>query len=71
MTKTIYTSRSNAIEFEIIDAIEASGIDIASRNEYDIDAIASEVLGDYAEGYALKVDTETFWTIVADCEVSK
>ena len=58
-----YTTRDEAIEREIIDPIEASGI--ASRDEYDIDAIAAEVLGDYDAGFASQVDADEFWDIVA------
>ena len=58
-----YTTRDEAITREIVTAIEAGGV--ATRDEYDIDAIADEVLGDYTEGYALKVDADEFWTVVA------
>ena len=40
-----------------------------TRDEYDIDAIADRVLGDYEEGFALKVDTDEFWEIVAENEI--
>lgn len=57
-----YTTRSEAIYREIIEAIEAGD---ATRDEYDIDAIADRVLGDYEEGFALKVEESEFWDIVA------
>nr|DAS87232.1 MAG TPA: hypothetical protein [Caudoviricetes sp.] len=61
-----YTTRDEAINREIIEAIEAGE---AHRDEYDIDAIADRVLGDYEEGFALKVDTDEFWEIVAENEI--
>lgn len=57
-----YATRDEAINREIIDAIEAGE---ASRDEYDIDAIADAVLGDHAAGYAVQVDEAEFWQIVA------
>jgi hypothetical protein len=60
---TTYSSRNEAIEVEIVAPIEASGD--ATRDEYDIDAIADAVLGDHETGYAITVDTDTFWSIVA------
>lgn len=60
---TRYATRDEAIQRQIIDAIEATGE--ATRAEFDIDAIAAEVLGDYSEGYAQQVDTDEFWQIVA------
>lgn len=65
---TTYSFRDHAIQFEIIDAIEAGGINDA-RAEFDIDAIADEIIGDY-NGFACKVDEESFWEIVADHHVS-
>lgn len=61
-----YTTRDEAITREIVEAIEAGE---ARRDEYDIDAIADRVLGDYEEGFALKVDTDEFWEIVAENEI--
>ena len=61
---TTYATRAEAIQREIIDPIEANGTDIARAEDYDIDAIADEVLGDYADGYELKVDLDEFWRIV-------
>lgn len=57
-----YATRDEAIQREIIDAIEAGE---ATAAEFDIDAIAAEVLGDYSEGYAQQVDADEFWQIVA------
>ena len=58
-----YTTRTEAIECEIIEVIEAGD---ATRNEYDIDAIADVVLGDYEDGYALKVGESEFWEIIEE-----
>lgn len=63
MTETIHTTRTEAIEREIIVPIEAGDVDDA-RAEFDVDAIADEVLGDYEQGYACMVDPERFWEIV-------
>lgn len=58
-----YSTRSEAIYREIIEAIEAGD---ATREEYDIDAIADAVLGDYEDGFALKVEEPDFWRIVEE-----
>ena len=60
---TTYTTRDDAIDAEIIDPIEASGEVTDARAEFDIDAIADEVLGDYDEGFACMVDADRFWEI--------
>ena len=62
MGHTTYTTRYEAIEREIIEVIESGDV---TRDEYDIDAIAEAVIGDFEDGYALKVDEATFWGIVA------
>lgn len=60
-----YSTRDEAIEWEIIDPIEAGGVVPDARAEFDIDAIADEVLGDYEDGFASRVvDHDTFWAIV-------
>lgn len=61
-----YSTRSEAITSEIIEAIE---VDDASADNYDIDAIADAVLGDYEDGYRIKVDEDEFWDIVVDNEI--
>lgn len=53
-----HSTRTEAIAREITDAL---GADAAN---FDIDAIADKVLGDYTAGYACIVDTDEFWTIV-------
>lgn len=63
MEQATYTTRNEAIEREIIEVIESGDV---TRDEYDIDAIADAVIGDFEDGYALKVDEATFWGIVAD-----
>lgn len=60
---TIYTTLTEAIQREIIAPIEAGD---ATADEFDIDSIADQVLGDYADGFQLKVDDGEFWQIVAD-----
>lgn len=63
---TRYTTRTEAIECEIIAPIAAGD---ASAAEYDINAIADEVLGDHAAGYACQVTPEQFWAVVAEHEL--
>lgn len=63
MEQATYTTRDEAIEREIIEVIEAGD---ATRDEYDVEAIADAVIGDYADGFALKVEESDFWNIVAD-----
>lgn len=60
---TTYTTRDDAIYWEIIRPIEASGDVTDVRAEFDIDAIADEVLGDYDDGYACQVGDDRFWEI--------
>lgn len=66
---TTYTTRSEAVLREVIEPIEATGE--ASRDEYDIEAIADEVLeydpafGHIQDaGYSLKFDVDDFWDVV-------
>ena len=59
---TTYSTRDEAIQREIIDAIEANRT--ATADEYDVDAIAAEVLGGYEDGYACQVDEDEFWAVV-------
>ena len=63
MGHATYTTRYEAIESEIIEVTESGDV---TRDEYGIDAIADAVIGDFEDGYALKVDEATFWDIVAD-----
>nr|UVX93499.1 MAG: hypothetical protein [Bacteriophage sp.] len=57
-----YTAKDQAIENEIINAIEAGE---ASRDEYDIDAIAEAVIdSDEDNNYFVRDDVD-FWSIVA------
>ncbi|MEA5660462.1 MAG: hypothetical protein R5N75_10185 [Cutibacterium granulosum] len=70
MTNTTYASRAAAIEREIVAPIEAGDVTQA-RLEFDIDAIADEVLGDHEQGYACMVDEERFWQIVAAHHVDR
>lgn len=58
MTRT-YTTRNEAIETEIITPLAGH------ETDYDIDAIADEVLGDYENGYTVQVTEDAFWEIVA------
>lgn len=62
MTKTRrYVTRQDAIYREIVEPIENGE---ATADEYDIDAIADAVLGDYEQGFACIVDHDEFWSAV-------
>lgn len=58
---TRYTARDEAIAREIIEPIEAGD---AQAAEFDITAIADQVLGGYEDGYACQVAHDEFWQIV-------
>lgn len=61
-----YSTKDQAIENEIINAIEAGE---ASRDEYDIDAIAEAVIdSDDRNRYYAREDVD-FWEIVADNQI--
>ena len=60
---TRYTTRDEAIAREIIEPIEAGQ---ATADEFDIDAIADQVLGSHENGHACQVEHDEFWQIVAD-----
>lgn len=59
-----YTTRDEAIYREIVEPIENGDVNDAAA-EYDIDAIADEVLGSYSQGFACQVTPEDFWDVVA------
>ena len=67
---TTYSTRDEAIRIEIVDAIEATGIVEDAYAEFDIDAIADKVLGDYDQGFACQVEPDEFWAIVAKSEIA-
>lgn len=69
MTKTTYSTRYEAIEREIVEPIKA-GVIPNARAEFDIDAIADEVLGDHEQGYTCMVDEDRFWEIVASHHIA-
>ena len=58
---TRYTTHTEAIQREIIEPIEAGN---ATAAEFDIDAIADQVLGSHEDGYACQVEHDEFWQIV-------
>lgn len=59
-----FSTRDEAIERQIIEVLEAGGAVTDAHAEFDIDAIADEVLGDYEDGYASRVDSDEFWEVV-------
>lgn len=61
-TSSRYTTRTEAIAREIVEPIEVGP---TSADEFDIEAIADEVLGTYEQGYACLVDADDFWAAVA------
>lgn len=63
MKTRTYSTLAEATQREVVEPIENGDIEDAYA-EFDIDSIAAEVLGGINEGYALKVDTDTFWGIV-------
>ena len=63
MENRTYTTRTEAIEREIIEVIKAGEV---VSEEYNIEAIADAVIGDFEDGYAIKVDETEFWEIVAE-----
>lgn len=60
---TTYTTRNEAIQTEIVAAIDA---DDGDATDYNIDAIADAVLGDHHQGYACQVDADEFWEVVME-----
>lgn len=61
-----YSTKDEAIERAIIDVIEAGD---ATREEYDIDAIAEAVIdSDDRNRYYVREDVD-FWEIVADNQI--
>lgn len=61
-----YSTKDEAIEREIIDPIENGD---ATRDEYDIDAIADQVIdSDEDNNYFVRDDVD-FWGIVADNQI--
>lgn len=65
MITTTYTTRDEAVEREIVAAIEAAGPDVARADDYDVDAIACEVLGVDERGrWRVDVDSDEFWRSV-------
>jgi hypothetical protein len=57
-----YSTKAEAIQREIVEPILAGDVD--SIDEYDVTAIAAEVLGDHATGWACRVSVEEFWAVV-------
>lgn len=55
---TTYSTRTEAVQREIIEPLGNHA------GDHDVEGIAEEVLGGYAEGFACTVDPETFWSIV-------
>lgn len=67
-----YSTRFEAIQAEIVEPIEASGIVADAREEFDIGAITDRVIefipgeGLRLGSYACKVDEAEFWAIVQE-----
>ncbi|WP_310962160.1 hypothetical protein [Nocardioides terrisoli] len=71
LTGTRYTSRDDAILWEVVKPIQGTGEVSDAYAEYDVEAIAETILGDYDEGYACKVTDDEFWQVVAEHEAAK
>ena len=61
---TTYTTRNEAVEREIVEALGEYAAD------YDIDAIAERTIASRGDcsGFYCTVTPEEFWTIAAECE---
>lgn len=53
-----YTTRDEAVLREVVEPLGEY------VSEHDVQAIADEVLGDHAEGYACVVTEAEFWAVV-------
>ena len=67
---TKYSTRDEAIEREIVEPIETSGVVKDARAEYDVNGIAGEVLEPYVTAgnqyyWRRTVDHDAFWQSVA------
>jgi len=81
MTDTTFTTRDEAIA-SITDAIEAGGAVADARTEYDIDAIADELIRVHSDQtpdgatiassvhFSIDADEDDFWGTVADHELN-
>lgn len=65
-----YTTRSEAIEREIVQSIEASGVVTDARAEFDVEAIAEAVIAysAHAQRFYCQVGASEFWAHVQDNE---
>lgn len=61
-----YLNRAIAIQFEVVKPIKdwITPLPVAVATEFDIDAIADEVIGKSEDGYVRTVRVEQFWKIV-------
>lgn len=60
---TTFSTRNEAVDY-IVNSIEASGAVADARAEYDIDAIADAVIGDYPTYEIGEDDPDAFWALV-------
>ncbi|VEG28073.1 hypothetical protein [Actinomyces howellii] len=63
-----YITRRDAIEYEIVQVLDGPGGGDTTSADYDVDAIAADVLGTIGEGttyrYVVSVDEDEFWAAV-------
>lgn len=59
----IYTTRTEAINREIVEVIETTGVVEDAHAEYDVDAIADEIIVSNERGYKIDEDVD-FWATV-------
>lgn len=68
MQARTYTTRNEAVEREIIAAIEANGRDAGKGENYDVERIADKVLTCTNGRWHVSVDDDTFWSTIAEHE---
>lgn len=62
-----YSTRNEAIYREIVEPLENGELDgETAYDDFDVDAIAEEILGSYEQGYACQVTTDEFWAVVME-----
>lgn len=61
-----YTTRNDAIQWIILDALNAGELIATAEIDYDIEKIAGQVIESDETGFWQCVDVEEFWAIVAD-----
>jgi hypothetical protein len=66
MERKARSIREEAIQNEILDALKEEG---KNADDYDIGAIADEIIDEYEDDYGVNVDGEGFWRVVAENKI--